>query len=142
MPENAWPVVVGVALLRGVPPHVQVLAAERGYPQHLAGQWEFPGGKVEPGEDEIAALRRECREELGVEIEVGERVGLEVTVVDGGAILRVWTGRITTGVPAPTEHSSLRWLTRDQLYDVAWLAPDLPIVDALAALLTAWPRNG
>jgi 8-oxo-dGTP diphosphatase len=135
MPENARPVVVGVALLRGVPPHVEVLAAERGYPQHLAGQWEFPGGKVDPGEDEIAALRRECREELGVEVEIGERVGPDVTVVGGGAILRVWTATVRDGVPAPTEHTSIRWLTKDQLYDVAWLAPDVPIVDALAARL-------
>ncbi len=132
---SARPVVVGVALLRGVPPHVEVLAAERGYPSQLAGQWEFPGGKVEPGEDEIAALRRECREELGVEIEIGERIGPDVTVVGGGAILRVWTGRITAGAAVPTEHSSLRWLTKPQLYDVAWLAPDAPIVDALAELL-------
>jgi 8-oxo-dGTP diphosphatase len=135
MADNAPSVVVGAALLRGVPPHVEVLAAQRGYPSHLAGMWEFPGGKVEPGEDETGALRRECREELGVEIDVGERIGPDVAVVGGGAILRVWTAHVSSGVPAPTEHSALRWLSKDELYDVAWLAPDVPIVDALAKLL-------
>jgi 8-oxo-dGTP diphosphatase len=128
-------VVVGAAILRGVGPDVQVLAAQRDRPPHLAGWWEFPGGKVEPGESEPAALVRECAEELGVAVTVGDRVGDDVEVVGGGAVLRVWTATIDSGEPAPSEHRALRWLTVDELDDVAWLPPDVPVVAALRRAL-------
>ncbi|WP_425569087.1 NUDIX domain-containing protein [Nonomuraea salmonea] len=58
-----------------VAPGGRVLAAQRAEPAALAGGWEFPGGKVDPGESDEAALVRECREEIGVEVAVGRRVG-------------------------------------------------------------------
>jgi 8-oxo-dGTP diphosphatase len=128
-------VVVGTAILRGTGSGTEVLAAQRISPPALAGMWEFVGGKVEPDEDEIQALRRECREELGVEIALGERVGDDIEIVGGGATLRVWTARITAGEPRPTEHGELRWLSAEQLYDVPWLPADVPIVAALQARL-------
>jgi 8-oxo-dGTP diphosphatase len=135
MPPAQPAVVVGAAIVRGSPPYAEVLAAQRALPVALAGFWEFPGGKVEPGESEVPALVREIAEELGVEIEVGARVGDDVEVVGGGAVLRVWLARIIAGEPHPTEHASLRWLSADELCDVPWLPPDVPVVDALAAQL-------
>jgi 8-oxo-dGTP diphosphatase len=128
-------VVVGAAIVRGSPPYAEVLAAQRARPANLAGWWEFPGGKVDTGENELSALVRECAEELGVHIGVGERVGDDVEVVGGGAVLRVWLARIISGEPRPMEHAALRWLTAEQLHDVPWLPPDVPVVDALSALL-------
>lgn len=121
--------VVAAAIVRGDPPCV--LGAERAYPPRLAGWWELPGGKVHEGEGDVAALKRECREELGVEVEVGERVGEDIAIAEGGAVLRVWWASITDGAPEPREHASLRWLTADELDDVPWLPADVPIIDAI-----------
>ena len=120
-------VVVGAAILDGD----RLLAARRTEPPALAGGWELPGGKVEPGEDDRAALVRECREELGVEITLGARVG-EDWPMSGDALLRVWIATVVAGVPCPLEdHSELRWLAPHEWYDVAWLAADLPVVQAV-----------
>jgi len=124
--------VVGAALLDG---EGRVLAAQRAAPPELAGRWEFPGGKVEPGESETAALVRECREELGVEVELDARLGEDLPVELGGAVLRVWTGRIVAGTLAATEHAALRWLDPAELDEVDWLPADRPLLDALRPLL-------
>jgi 8-oxo-dGTP diphosphatase len=108
-----------------------LLAARRSEPAALAGGWELPGGKVEPGEDEGSALVRECREELGVVIELLRRVGGDWQM-SGDAVLRVWTARVVQGVPRALEdHSELRWLEPGQWLDVQWLTADLPVVHAL-----------
>ncbi|HET9188603.1 MAG TPA: (deoxy)nucleoside triphosphate pyrophosphohydrolase, partial [Acidothermaceae bacterium] len=114
-------VVVGAAILD----HGRLLAAQRAYPAQLAGKWELPGGKVAAGESDEAALIRECREELGVEIQLGRRVGRDWPIRDTAA-MRVWLATVVSGVPEAREHSALRWLTVDELHDVDWLAPDLP----------------
>jgi 8-oxo-dGTP diphosphatase len=135
MPPSDAAIVVGAAIVRGSPPYAEVLAAQRGSPEALAGWWEFPGGKVEHGESELAALRREVAEELGVQIDVGDRVGDDVEVIGGDAVLRVWMARIVSGEPCATEHAALRWLGTDELDDVPWLPPDLPVVAALRPML-------
>jgi 8-oxo-dGTP diphosphatase len=114
----------------------RILAARRAGPAEVAGLWEFPGGKVEDGEDELAALARECREELDVEIETGPLLG-EVELTRPGWRLRVWLGRIRAGEPRALEHGALRWLAVSELADVAWLPADLPLVDALRRRLVA-----
>lgn len=131
-------VVVGAAILDGDPPGCRVLATERAEPAHLAGRWEFPGGKVEPGEEERAALVRECREELGVVVTVGERLGSDLLLASerGPWILRVWLARIVSGEVTLYEHSACRWLSRDELDDVPWIEADAPLVDALRAVLS------
>lgn len=117
----------------------RVLAAQRAEPPELAGGWEFPGGKVEPGETPEDGVLRECREELSVEIELGYRLGRDIRVGNGTAVLRVWTARIRSGTPIALEHKELRWLAGEELFDVPWLPADLPLVLALGRLLRGGP---
>jgi 8-oxo-dGTP diphosphatase len=120
-------IVVGAAIIQAG----RLLAAQRIEPPELAGWWEFPGGKVEPGEQDEDALVRECREEIGVEIELVERIGGDWPMRDG-LVMRVWTARIIDGEARPLEdHSAVRWLGPDELYDVPWLPADLPVVGQL-----------
>ncbi|MGW0577413.1 (deoxy)nucleoside triphosphate pyrophosphohydrolase [Streptomyces sp. NPDC002920] len=127
--------VVGAALLDGA----RLLAARRSTPPDLAGRWELPGGKVEPGERPEAALVRELREELGVEAEVVERVPGEWPLRPP-YVLQVWTARLRPGsaAPAPLEaHDELRWLGPDAVWDVPWLDQDVPAVRETLARLGA-----
>jgi 8-oxo-dGTP diphosphatase len=120
----------------------RVLACERADPPEMAGRWEFPGGKVEAGENDAEALIRECEEELGVRVRIGAQVGGDIPIANGRAILRVYAASITDdALPRPIEHAALRWLGPDELYDVAWLPADAPIVSALPPLLTAGPTG-
>ena len=131
------PVVVGAAILDGDPPGCRVLVTERAEPPHLAGLWEFPGGKVEPGEGEVEALVRECHEELDVVVSVGDRLGSDVLLngTRGEWVLKVWTARIVSGTVRLVDHSDARWLTVDELDDVPWIEADAPLVESLRALL-------
>src|SRR4051812_23732275 len=114
----------------------RVLACERSAPPEVAGRWEFPGGKVEPGETDQQALARECAEELGVRVEVGDRVGPDVPLAHGRAVLRVYSVRLLEGDrPQALEHAAMRWLSADELDSVHWLPADKPIVAELPALL-------
>jgi 8-oxo-dGTP diphosphatase len=114
----------------------RVLACERSAPREVAGRWEFPGGKVEPGESDAEALARECAEELGVRVTVGERVGPDVPLAHGRAVLRVFRVMLLDGdVPRALEHTAMRWLATDELMTVPWLPADAPIVAELPALL-------
>lgn len=128
--------VVGAALFDGG----RLLAARRTAPPELAGRWEFPGGKAEPGETAPQALVRELREELGVEAEVLDRVPGEWPLPRPGFVLQVWTARILSGTPRPLEdHDELRWLTAGDLGSVDWLDQDRPAVARIAA---GWSRSG
>jgi 8-oxo-dGTP diphosphatase len=125
-------VVVGAALIEGG----RLLAARRSAPPELAGRWELPGGKVEPGESAEAALSRELREELGVEAEAVERVPGDFPL-RSPYVLRVWTARLLpgSGEPEPLEdHDALRWLSPGELWDVEWLPQDVPAVRAVVAM--------
>ena len=121
-------VIVGAAIVA----NGKVLACERAEPEHMRGMWEFPGGKVDPGETERQALVRECQEELGVHIEVGARIGEDVLLSHGKAVLRVYLAQlIGSAQPQAYEHSALRWLAPDELDSVPWLPADAPIVAAV-----------
>ncbi|HEY8730161.1 MAG TPA: (deoxy)nucleoside triphosphate pyrophosphohydrolase [Acidothermaceae bacterium] len=128
--QSRFQVVVGAALIDDN----RLLAAQRSEPPALAGFWELPGGKVDAGETDEAALVRECREELGVDIILGARVGRDWPIGDHG-VLRVWLAGIAAGAPRAIEHAALRWLTVDELHEVTWLSADLPIVDRLAEMM-------
>ena len=128
--------VVGAAIVDGE----RVLAAQRSGGPH-DGCWEFPGGKVEPGESDLAALVREIEEELGVAIVPQSFVG-EVPldgVVGGGApgasTLRVWAARIARGRPVAHEHGEIRWVAADELEGLDWISADRPLLPAVRALL-------
>lgn len=123
-------IVVGAAIIRDG----RLLAAQRAEPPELAGGWEFPGGKVDLDEADEDALVRECREELGVEIKLRERVGGDWPLTPT-TVLRVWIAEVVEGTPLPLEHLALRWLTADEVYDVAWLDGDLPVVEAIRPYL-------
>ncbi|MES9537130.1 (deoxy)nucleoside triphosphate pyrophosphohydrolase [Spirillospora sp. NPDC049024] len=121
-------VVVGAAILS----EGRLLAAQRAEPPHMAGGWELPGGKVDPGESDEDALVRECHEELAVKVRLGRRVGGDWRLSER-SLLRVWTAEIVEGEPQALEHLELRWLTPSELYDVDWLPGDRPVIDLLAA---------
>lgn len=126
-------IIVGAAIIEAG----RVLACARAAPPEVAGRWEFPGGKVEEGESEPEALIRECEEELGVKVEVGGRVGGDIPLGDGRAVLRVYRSRLLDGqTPQRLEHAELRWLARDELFSVDWLPADAPIVATLPPLLS------
>jgi 8-oxo-dGTP diphosphatase len=135
--------VVGAAIVDDLDRPTTVLSARRTEPPQLAGGWELPGGKVDPGEVPMDALHREIREELGVGIEVGAHLAGPLTgplaggwPLGEGYVIQVWLARVTTGEPRPLEdHDRLRVLTKAELYDVSWLPADLPIVDAVAELM-------
>ncbi|MDG3015413.1 (deoxy)nucleoside triphosphate pyrophosphohydrolase [Speluncibacter jeojiensis] len=108
----------------------RLLLARRSHPAELAGLWELPGGKVEPGETPAQALRRELHEELRVQAEVGPRIGVDVPL-PGGKVLRAYRAELIAGEPVPLVHTAIRWVDADGLLaaelvdnDRAWL-PDL-----------------
>lgn len=111
-------VVVAAALTEGG----RLLLAQRTRPPELAGRWELPGGKVEPGESEETALARELHEELGVECSIGAALGGDVDL-PGGLVLRAYRAELVSGVPAALEHSALRWVDAETL-------PTMDLVDA------------
>jgi 8-oxo-dGTP diphosphatase len=132
--------VVGAALVDSLAAPSRLLAARRTEPPALAGGWEFAGGKVEDGEGLQDALRREVREELGVEVALGDQVQGPLACgawpLGEGWAMTVWFAEVTQGEPAPIEdHDELRWLAADELHAVPWLPADLPIVNVIAPRL-------
>lgn len=113
----------------------RVLAARRGPGRARAGLWELPGGKVEPGEDDREALRRELAEELGVPVEVREGLGEAVHAYDD-VVVRLVAYRVEgEGSPDPSEHTELRWVSAEELADLAWAPADVPLLGPLSAAL-------
>lgn len=132
----------------------RLLSARRSTPQALAGLWEFPGGKVESGEQPGAALKREIFEELGIEIHVGDEISgpehadrdlygntvgrcweLHPVTDDGERlVMRVWWAEPIDGAEPTvnlTNHSEVRWLDPGNWFDVGWIPADNRIVSAV-----------
>jgi 8-oxo-dGTP diphosphatase len=106
----------------------RVLAARRG-PGSQAGLWEFPGGKLNPGENEIAGLTREIAEELNIAIEPVQRLPVsEHAYHDKHITLIPYLCRWISGKIEPAEHSEVQWCTPGELKSLEWSAADLPVV--------------
>jgi len=126
-----------------------LLAARRLTPVELAGRWELPGGKVDVDELPRDAMRRELIEELGIDVQVNERLAAPPDLagaVDGdwplteSSVLRVYHVDILGGdVTAGVAHDEIRWLGRDDLMSVAWLPADVAPAAALIGRLAASP---
>lgn len=137
--------VVAAALVDDLDRPRHLLAARRLKPTTLAGRWEFPGGKIDPGETAEGALHRELAEELGIEARLGE----ELLAPGGGGwrisaryALRLWLAQVVRGEPAPLiEHDELRWLGPGEWLSVPWLDADVRIVEALAVRTARLARD-
>lgn len=103
-------------------------------PAHKArgSLWEFVGGKVEPGESKEEALIRECREELGVTVDVGE-IFMEVThqYPDITVHLTLFSASIREGVPQKLEHQDIRWITAEEIGKFSFCPADTEILEKL-----------
>jgi 8-oxo-dGTP diphosphatase len=125
--------VVAAAILDG---SGRVLIAERPAGKHMAGRWEFPGGKVAPGESEEAALARELAEELGIEVTSARAMmRLRHRYPDRTVELSMWVVESYRGEPRPLDGQRLKWVQRAQLEQEDILEADRPFV----AALVQWP---
>ncbi len=111
----------------------QIFLAHRGIDQTLAGYWEFPGGKTEPGESLEAALWREFREELAMEIRVGEEIG-RTWIPGNGELqlvaLRAWTDDVA---PRLTVHDRWCWVRPQEARDLDLASADVPLLEFFIA---------
>jgi 8-oxo-dGTP diphosphatase len=112
----------------------EILCAQRSPSMSLPGLWEFPGGKIEPGESPEQCLVREIREELDCLIEVHERIA-DATHSYPNLVVRLITykAKIMEGAPAPKEHAQLVWLPLSEIASLDWAPADIPTVRALLA---------
>ena len=109
----------------------RILATQRGYGEY-EGWWEFPGGKIEPGEGPEVALRREIMEELGVEILVENMLcTVEYDYPKFHLSMLCYMCRISNGEIDLREHKSAQWLTKETLDDVEWLPADVEVIKLL-----------
>jgi len=113
----------------------RVLIAQRPQGRHQAGRWEFPGGKVAPGESESAALARELREELGIEVNASRPfMRLEHSYPDRRVELSMWIVERYGGTPRSLDGQELRWIAPAELAHADLLEADRPFVEALVEL--------
>lgn len=109
----------------------KIFATARGYGD-LKGGWEFPGGKVEPGETPQQALKREIMEELSTEIKVGELIDtVEYDYPTFHLSMDCFWAEVITGQLELKEAEAAKWLTKDQLESVAWLPADITLIDKI-----------
>jgi 8-oxo-dGTP diphosphatase len=110
----------------------RVLVAERPAGKHLAGFWEFPGGKSDAGEAPLDALRRELREEIGIDVESARKlISVPWSYPEKRIVLDAWLVDAYTGTPHAREAQALRWVAIDALPALPMPPADAPIVNAL-----------
>ena len=110
----------------------QALLCRRPPEKAQGGKWEFPGGKIEPGETGPEALARECREELDVQLDVGEALAGVVQDYPGRRVhLTLYSARIAAGAPRMVEHSDMRWVPVEQIHTYDLCPADARLVEIL-----------
>lgn len=110
----------------------RVLIAQRPAGKHMAGGWEFPGGKREPGEQPRDTLVRELREELGIEVhDAAPLIAYEHQYPHRRVLLDLWVVARYSGEPQPLDAPVLRWAAIEDLQRVGLLEADLPMIPAL-----------
>lgn len=113
----------------------KVFATQRGYGEFKGG-WEFPGGKIEEGESPQEALIREIKEELNVEIEVGELLDVvEYDYPNFHLSMDCFICKIKSGELVLNEHEAATWLTKDTLCSMNWLAADQGLIPQIEKIL-------
>lgn len=116
----------------------RVLIAQRPAGKHMAGGWEFPGGKLEPDEDRFEGLRRELREELGVEtLRASPLISYEHRYAERTVLLDLWIIEAYEGEARPLDAPALKWVSLAELDAVGLLEADRPMIAALLAYRTA-----
>ncbi len=139
MPSSPQPIQVAAGLVfrRG-----KLLITQRHREAHLGWLWEFPGGKREAGETFEACLGRELREELGIEVAVGELVQSLTHAYPGKTVhLRFYRCTLTAREPQPLDCSDFRWIGPDELANYAFPAADARLIETLRADPRLW-REG
>ena len=121
--------VVGAILMK----EGKILCAQRSEQMSLGLMWEFPGGKIEPGETPQAALKRELNEELLIEVHVEDTLFKTTTYeYDFGIVtLTTFVCQLISGTPQLTEHAAIKWLSPDELTTLNWAPADIPAVEKL-----------
>jgi 8-oxo-dGTP diphosphatase len=110
----------------------RVLIAERPAGKHMAGRWEFPGGKIEPGESEQQALARELREELGIELAAAHpELTLQHDYPERRVQVSLWVVDRYAGEPRGLDGQQLKWVVPERLPDEDVLEADQPFIEAL-----------
>jgi 8-oxo-dGTP diphosphatase len=118
-----------------------VFATARGYGPYR-GQWEFPGGKVEPGETPEEALRREIREELETEIQVGPKIGtIEYDYPEFHLSMDCFWCEITGGELTLLEAEEARWLTKETIREMPWLPADITLIEQIREAMAPEKEN-
>lgn len=111
----------------------KILCAQRGPGKSLPFLWEFPGGKIEPGETPQIALKRELNEELLIKVNVDSKA-FDTTryEYDFGVVnLTTFRCQLISGTPKLTEHLSIKWLNKNELHTLQWAPADIPAVEKL-----------
>jgi 8-oxo-dGTP diphosphatase len=112
-----------------------VLIAERPPGKHLAGRWEFPGGKIDAGETEEAALKRELAEELGIAMRRARPLMRLAHDYDDRRIdISLWVVEEFSGAPSGLDGQELKWVSPDKLHQEDMLKADVPFIAALQRL--------